>query len=65
MLQYRISYMVCVVNNSNTRNIQTKVYLHYHEEDNVPMFFQAPAKLLSLDLRPLEIIHIDLDGQVL
>ena len=29
------------------------------------MFFQAPTKPLSLDLRPLEIIHIDLDGQVL
>ena len=51
--------------NSNTWNIQTKVYLHYHAEDNAPMFFRAPTKPLSLDLRPLEIVHIDLDGQVL
>ena len=29
------------------------------------MFFPAPTKLLSLDLRPLKIVHIDLDGQVL
>ena len=64
-VQIPFSYMAHVVHNSTTGNIQTKVYLHYHEEDNAPTFFQAPTKPLSLDLRPLEIVHIDLDGQVL